>query len=78
MDGATEMVLLGWYDEESFIKWDTRLCLEPNWDPEVVDYFKAKGTKAVVYSDKSLSTKSVDSPTGARIAKTTTPTVAIA
>jgi len=64
MDGATEKVLLGWYDEESFIEWDTRLCLEPNWDPEVVDYCKARQINAVFYSDSELSTPSLIIPFG--------------
>lgn len=60
MDGATEYVMHGWVSESSIIPWNQRSCLEPNWNPDDVEYFKTQGTKAIVYSDKGMSVKSAD------------------
>ncbi len=60
MEGATEFVLHGWVSQSSIIPWDQRSCLEPNWDPEAVEYFKSKGKKATVYEDKGLKSFAAD------------------
>lgn len=60
MAGISEQVLYGWVSESSYIPWNQRSCLEPNWNPEDVDYFKLHGVGAVVYSDKNLSNRSAE------------------
>lgn len=60
MAGISEQVLYGWVSESSYIPWNQRSCLEPNWNPEDVDYFKLHNVGAIVYSDKNLSNRSAE------------------
>lgn len=54
MDGVTSRVLYGWVSTNSYVPWDQRTCLEPNWTPQVaenlrgtaVDIVRQDGTKA--------------------------------
>lgn len=39
MDENSLNVLFGWVADNSLVKWDHRLCLEPNWEPADVKYF---------------------------------------
>ncbi|MBR4028194.1 MAG: VWA domain-containing protein [Alistipes sp.] len=34
--------MYGWVDESSFTPWNQRSCIEPNWDPDVVDKLAQK------------------------------------
>lgn len=34
--------MYGWVDESSFTPWNQRSCIEPNWDPDVVDELAQK------------------------------------
>ena len=58
MNGQTYRVLYGWVDRNSFVAWNQRSCLEPNWDPEVYEFFSKNGVKANFYDDSQLSNKS--------------------
>ena len=55
MGGASDKVLYGWVDESSYVPWDQRSCLEPNWNVEAVNKFSQRGEIASVYSDKTTS-----------------------
>lgn len=61
MEGATDQVLYGWVSSTSFVPWNQRSCLEPNWEPDVVEYMKGKNIDAEVYSDRSLASSSAHS-----------------
>lgn len=52
MNGQTYRVLYGWVDKNSFVSWNQRSCLEPNWDIQDVEYFAKNGVKAYIYDDK--------------------------
>lgn len=54
MEGNTDQVLLGWVHEASFVGWNQRSCLEPNWDPDIVEN-QFKGENVKVYKNSSLS-----------------------
>lgn len=45
MDGNTSNVLYGWVDQNSFVPWNQRSCLEPNWKPSDVSYFNSPAGK---------------------------------
>lgn len=53
MNGISYKVLYGWVDENSFVAWNQRSCLEPNWDPEERTYFNKNGVKAYIYDEKT-------------------------
>ena len=57
LEGASDNLLLGWVGENSFIKWNQRSCLEPNWIARDVEYFKKNGIRAQIYADSTLSRK---------------------
>lgn len=44
----------GWVDEQSYVPWNQRSCLEPNWNQEMVKYFNNKGEKLSVYERGDL------------------------
>ena len=50
--GESSQVLYGWVSKASYIPWNNRVCLEPNWDPEVAE--KLKGTSAYVHTDGKI------------------------
>lgn len=55
LDGASDQVLYGWVDSNSYTPWNQRSCLEPNWDPEAVQYLNNPvGKKFQVYHDANL------------------------
>ena len=39
--GLTSQVLYGWVSKSSFVPWNQRSCLEPNWNREVAEKFAA-------------------------------------
>lgn len=56
LDGASDKMLYGWVDNNTYTAWNQRSCLEPNWDPEVVQYLNnPAGKKFQVYHDANLS-----------------------
>lgn len=48
----TQNGLYGWVDQNSFVPWNQRTCLEPTWDRSDVEYFAAKGKAWQVYAKK--------------------------
>lgn len=46
MDGYTYQVLYGWVSGSSYVPWDQRTCIEPNWAPQVAE--DLKGTEVAV------------------------------
>ena len=57
MNGQTYRVLYGWVDKNSFVAWNQRSCLEPNWNIDDVEYFAKNGIKAYIYDDSGMSNK---------------------
>lgn len=55
MYGIDQHVLIGWLPKDSYVEWNQRSCLEPNWDPKVVEYFAAEQTEVGVYETPDLS-----------------------
>ena len=53
-DGLTDKQLYAWVNNNSYVPWDQRTCLEGNWDPDVAD--NLKGHKVGVYRDGKLGT----------------------
>ena len=45
MEGATSQVLYGWVSTKSFVPWNNRMCLEPNWKLFVTEPLKGKSAK---------------------------------
>lgn len=67
MNGISNKVLYGWVDENSFVAWNQRSCLEPTWDTEDVEYFARQGTRVHVFEDKACSTKASSMPPFVRV-----------
>lgn len=57
LEGNSDRVLYGWVDENSFVAWNQRSCLEPTWDIEDVEFFAKNGTKVNIYEDENMSKK---------------------
>lgn len=52
--GLSDKVLYGWVDESSYVPWNQRSCIEPNWDKESVTKFNKQGESALIYPNKSF------------------------
>ena len=57
MGGASDKVLYGWVDESTYVPWEQRSCLEPNWNAEVVTKFAVNNEMAPIYTDISMQTR---------------------
>lgn len=57
MNGNSYKVLYGWVDENSYVAWNQRSCLEPTWEIEDVEYFAKNGTKVNIYDDVKQTKK---------------------
>ena len=57
--GKTDRVLYGWINSNSFIPWNQRSCLEPNWDKNEVAYFKSRGETINVNEKDDFSGKEI-------------------
>ena len=57
MNGQSYKVLYGWVDRSSFVAWNQRSCLEPNWDPKDREYFATNGIKVNIYEDPEMTKK---------------------
>lgn len=57
LDGDSRKVLYGWVDENSFVDWNQRTCLEPTWKIEDVEYFAGHKITVPIYSDANMKTK---------------------
>ena len=62
LTGKTSQVLYGWVNKASYVSWNQRSCLEPNWNKEVAEKFKDQ--KVPVYFDKNLSEQCASMPLG--------------
>lgn len=49
MDGIHSVVLHGWLSKDSYVEWNQRSCLEPNWDKRDVEYFADEGVEVRIY-----------------------------
>lgn len=49
----SERGLYGWVDDNSYVPWNQRTCLEPTWDRSNVEWFAKNGKKWQVFSDKT-------------------------
>lgn len=55
LDGRSDKVLYGWVDSNSFVPWNQRSCLEPNWRPTDVAYFNSPaGKQYPIYPDAAM------------------------
>lgn len=52
MDGTNSQVLTGWVGETTYVPWNQRSCLEPNWMPDDVKQFNARKEKVHVALDE--------------------------
>lgn len=57
MNGNSYKVLYGWVDENSYVAWNQRSCLEPTWEVEDVEFFAKNGTKVNIYEDSKMQKK---------------------
>ena len=62
LTGKTSQVLYGWVNKASYVSWDQRSCLEPNWTNEVAEKFA--GGKVPVYFTSDLSEQCASMPLG--------------
>lgn len=62
LTGKTSQVLYGWVNKASYVSWNQRSCLEPNWTPEVAEKFA--GRKVPVYFDSKFSEQCASMPLG--------------
>lgn len=53
LNGISNQVLYGWVDENSFVAWNQRTCLEPTWEIEDVEYFIEKNVTVPIYGDQA-------------------------
>lgn len=59
MEGTISRNLLYcWIEEQNYVPWNQRTCLEPTWDRDAVEYFIKDGLKAqLFYEDLALSNR---------------------
>ena len=65
--GNTSQVLYGWVSKASFVPWNQRSCLEPNWNHEVAKKFAAlpeNQRNIPVYRDSNLTNLAGSIPIG--------------
>ena len=62
LTGKTSQVLYGWVNKASYVSWDQRSCLEPNWTEEVAEKFS--GQKVPVYFKADLAEQCASMPLG--------------
>jgi len=55
MEGYTSAVLYGWVSAASYVPWDQRTCLEPNWQRHAAENFDNK--QLTVWKNSALTTK---------------------
>ena len=60
--GPTENDLYGWLNKDSYVKWNQRVCVEPNWESGIVEYFKSNGENIRVYAKSDLSGSEIIKP----------------
>ncbi len=57
LNGYTNQVLYGWVNDNSFVAWNQRTCLEPTWEIEDVEYFISKKVTVPIYADQHKKEK---------------------
>jgi len=62
LTGKTSRVLYGWVDKASYVSWNQRSCLEPNWTEEVAEKFKNQ--RVPVYFKSDLAEQCASMPMG--------------
>lgn len=62
LTGKTSQVLYGWVNKASYVSWNQRSCLEPNWTDEVAE--KYTGKTVPVFFDDKLSEQCASMPLG--------------
>ena len=60
--GKTDKNLYGWFNKDSYVKWNQRACVEPNWESGIVEYFKSNGENIRVYAKSDLSGSEIIKP----------------
>lgn len=55
LDGRSDQVLYGWVDDQSFVAWNQRSCIEPTWDIKDVEYFADEKVQASIYKEADLA-----------------------
>lgn len=57
LDGASDQMLYGWVNKNSYTPWNQRSCLEPNWNPDDVSYFNSPQGKVYgFYKEPTMKT----------------------
>lgn len=56
MDGATSQVLVGWVEESTYVPWNQRSCIEPNWSPSDVQQFVASKSTVDIFYEPEMKT----------------------
>lgn len=62
LSGTTDQMLYGWFNKDSYVKWNQRSCLEPNWDRTEVTYFGNNKEKIHVYQNGNLTGDEIINP----------------
>ena len=60
--GNNGQLLYGWLSKDSYVKWNQRSCLEPNWSKDEVAYFKNRGETLLIYEKADFSGKAITKP----------------
>lgn len=55
LDGRSDQVLTGWVEEQSYVAWNQRSCLEPTWNIKDVEYFSDENQQVNIYKDMKLT-----------------------
>lgn len=55
-EGRTDQVLYGWFEEQSYVAWNQRSCLEPTWNIKDVEYFADENVSASIFMQPELET----------------------
>lgn len=64
LDGTTSQALYGWVSKSSFVPWNQRSCLEPNWNREAAEKFAAGQKNVPVYRNTDLTDQACTMPLG--------------
>lgn len=62
LQGTSDQMLYGWFNKNSYVKWNQRSCLEPNWDRDEVAYFNSRGEVLKVNEKADFSGVSITQP----------------
>lgn len=65
MDGRNSQLLKGWVNEDSFVPWDQRSCLEPTWDTRDVPELASAKASLRIYNEDDIAMKQtpvIDNP----------------